>query len=495
MASSRVWSHRDWKCMRLFILALGVLLLGYALLGKGFAYFHIPVGFPLYVGEIVLMLGGLVFLCRMGKWSEVFRIPAAVVVLVFMALGMAYLAVHVPYWGIVAVRDAAVCYYCTFLILLASMTITRAQLEKFQNIVAVIAPVFLLWAPVAMLITLFFQDLVPLVPGTTVPVLIIKSGDLSTHITAVLIFILVMPKKTWLQRYPVLSGGLCIAAVFAAFSNRAAFLVALLGLTAAFILKPNRRFVHLGVVIVLFIILSFAVDLSIHVDESERVINIRNIAHGFKSIFETNTVDSYYNYVYQGTKAWRLDWWETIVDETIYGPNLFIGHGFGENLALIHGIHNWDTLDQRLRSPHNVHMTVLSRMAVPGAIVWIVLHVTLVVSFLRCMWRARRNGDDLLDGAMVFVLCFWLMVMVNASFDVCLEGPHGAIWFWSVMGFGLALTRMRSGVVAPSASLKPGFDQVICLSPDEVKNPEGPPRLCRTHDPRSQPGSVRPILR
>jgi len=28
--------------------------------------------------------------------------------------------------------------------------------------------------------------------------------------------------------------------------------------------------------------------------------------------------------------------------------------------------------------------------------------------------------------------------MVNASFDVLLEGPMGGIWFWTVYGVGLA---------------------------------------------------------
>ena len=38
----------------------------------------------------------------------------------------------------------------------------------------------------------------------------------------------------------------------------------------------------------------------------------------------------------------------------------------------------------------------------------------------------------------------WLVVygaasMVNMSFDVYLQGPHGGIWFWSVFGLGIAV--------------------------------------------------------
>ena len=34
--------------------------------------------------------------------------------------------------------------------------------------------------------------------------------------------------------------------------------------------------------------------------------------------------------------------------------------------------------------------------------------------------------------------------LVNAAFDVFLEGPQGGIWFWSIMGFGIvAADRQR----------------------------------------------------
>ena len=33
--------------------------------------------------------------------------------------------------------------------------------------------------------------------------------------------------------------------------------------------------------------------------------------------------------------------------------------------------------------------------------------------------------------------------MINASFDVYLEGPQGGIWFWSFFGFGMALLEVQ----------------------------------------------------
>jgi hypothetical protein len=40
--------------------------------------------------------------------------------------------------------------------------------------------------------------------------------------------------------------------------------------------------------------------------------------------------------------------------------------------------------------------------------------------------------------------------MVNATFDVYLEGPQGGIWFWCVFGFGIALMEVqRWGYTSP----------------------------------------------
>ena len=35
----------------------------------------------------------------------------------------------------------------------------------------------------------------------------------------------------------------------------------------------------------------------------------------------------------EGTKQWRLNWWDIIISDTIYGSNFWTGRGFGINLA------------------------------------------------------------------------------------------------------------------------------------------------------------------
>ena len=158
----------------------------------------------------------------------------------------------------------------------------------------------------------------------------------------------------------------------------------------------------------------------------------------------------------EGTRAWRLQWWQDIIDYTVHGPYFWMGKGFGINLAddddyqgTVMGLPN--------RSPHNIQMTVLARAGVPGLVVWSLLHVTFVLSMAVAFIRARRDRREWWARVNLWILSFWLAFMVNAAFDVFLEGPQGGIWFWCLIGFGIAALEAqraeriaaRPGVIPP----------------------------------------------
>ncbi len=42
--------------------------------------------------------------------------------------------------------------------------------------------------------------------------------------------------------------------------------------------------------------------------------------------------------------------------------------------------------------------------------------------------------------------------MVNATFDVYLEGPMGALWYWTVFGIGIAAAQIYRDHAAKLAS-------------------------------------------
>ena len=60
---------------------------------------------------------------------------------------------------------------------------------------------------------------------------------------------------------------------------------------------------------------------------SERPVSAHQIVENAKSIFGQSGRQT------EGTKQWRLNWWNIIINDTFHGPNFWTGRGFGLNLA------------------------------------------------------------------------------------------------------------------------------------------------------------------
>ena len=146
----------------------------------------------------------------------------------------------------------------------------------------------------------------------------------------------------------------------------------------------------------------------------------------------------------EGTRQFRLAWWGTIVDYTIFGDYFWAGKGFGVNLADDDGFQS--TSDGSLRAPHNSHVTVLARMGVPGFALWIALQLAFGAGLLRASLAHRRLGNPTLSAVGAWILVYWFAMMVDTSFDPYLEGPQGGIWFWSLIGLGLVVMRLQDRV-------------------------------------------------
>jgi hypothetical protein len=76
---------------------------------------------------------------------------------------------------------------------------------------------------------------------------------------------------------------------------------------------------------------------------------------------------------------------------------------------------------------------------VPGLALWVLLNGSFLVTMLTAHRKARAAGQERWARAGAWLLAYWAALLVNASFDVFIEGPQGGIWFWSVMGAGMAV--------------------------------------------------------
>jgi hypothetical protein len=53
------------------------------------------------------------------------------------------------------------------------------------------------------------------------------------------------------------------------------------------------------------------------------------------------------------------------------------------------------------------------------------------------MREARMRGHEQWVKLFVFVVCYETAILINASFDVVIEGPMQGIWFWCLFGLGV----------------------------------------------------------
>lgn len=139
-----------------------------------------------------------------------------------------------------------------------------------------------------------------------------------------------------------------------------------------------------------------------------------------------------------GTKLWRLRWWEAIRNYTLHGPLFWTGQGFGVNLAeadgFVVGLEHGGAV---VRSPHNASMTILARAGVPGLVLWAVLLAAWLWMMAMNLLEARLAGEERWAHWFLFLACYLAAAVIDASFDVALEGPMLGIWFWVIFGIGV----------------------------------------------------------
>ena len=99
---------------RVFVTAVCVLLAGYAVMGRGFAYLGVK---PLYVGEVVLMLGLCTVAPRMRVWN-VLGSPLAACVWLFVGWGLCRSVPYLSDHGVYVLRDSVVWGYAIFALLI-----------------------------------------------------------------------------------------------------------------------------------------------------------------------------------------------------------------------------------------------------------------------------------------------------------------------------------------------------------------------------------------
>ncbi len=438
----------DLPIVRVFLGALGVLLLGYMFMGRGFA--HIGRS-PVFVGEVVLALGLLaagVAIVRHGARRPL--TPVIWLLGAFMALGLVRTVPYLGQYGADALRDAVLWGYALFA-LIVYVLVDGAVIRRALRAYGWVIPVFALWLPIAWNLTgQLTTGLDPDVPGTDVPLIWFKNGDMAVHVAGSLAWLVLVAgawTSPWLFAVRALATlPLAWTQYVTATLSRGALLTSAAGLGILVLLRARTRsWIPVLLGYVLLVVLpapSLIRDLqgcdpngdAGNAQAGDRGVNACQLIQNTDSIVSSSGAGGL-----EGTKSFRIAWWTAIFDYTVRGPYFWTGKGFGVNLADDDGFQV--NADHSLRAPHNSHISTLARMGVPGFVLWALLQAAFALGLLRALLAFRRAGDGAMAGAAGWVLAYWLAMMVDTSFDPYLEGPQGGIWFWVVVGLGLVVMR------------------------------------------------------
>ena len=404
-----------------------LVLLGYAIGGRGFAYVGYP---PLFIGEATLLFGIFTYVRARG-WRWVFIDAHTWPLLALCGWGLARTIPYVSQYGIDSVRDAMVWGYSAFALILATLLVQRPlRLQTFIARYRTFVPWFLSCIPIAFAIYRFLGKGRPEWPWVAVPLVQVKEGDVLVHLAGVMAFWVsgLGGKPSW--KWPAL---LTVNAAVMGVVDRAGMIAFGAVFFFCILLRPMHK-IALRVIgsVALVVVILWATDISIPIyDGKGRDISFDQIVVNLDSVlFDTGSdgLDS--------TKEWRLEWWHEIERYTFHGKYLWNGKGYGINLADDDGFQVLS--DNSLRNPHSVHMTMLARGGVPGLALWAFAQLSwacwIFARFLKC----RRLKQRRWEGLFFFLLMYWMAFLINGSFDVFIEGPMGGIWFWAVYGTGLA---------------------------------------------------------
>lgn len=402
------------------------LLSGYLIGTRGFAQLYIVS--PIFVGEAGLAAIALLLITRLSLSRGATSIggPLGISVLIFICIGtlrFIFLG-HLP--GIQAIRDFALVYYALFFFFayyIGQHSPSRDFIEKSLVIAVIIQSV-------VALITRLDPTLLSFIRVRGVP-LLAERDDLLTTFSVCGACILYLDGRSIKSR--TLKGifiVLLVATVLMS-SGRAAFLA--LGVSGILMWIAHRRrlFVYWGATaffgLLMLVFLSvFAGGESLKPlmddagDRLRSLVDFSGQAHYKTSLGDTKVNDNEFRKVF----------WHTIITDTTQDNPLF-GKGFGydflPHFEATYGRGTWEGL----RSPHNFYITVYGRMGLVGILSFLFVTGMIIRDGIRAAYKVRKN---LLDEQ---VLVFWVgawAILSAAAVGVVLEGPMGAIVFWSFLG-------------------------------------------------------------
>jgi hypothetical protein len=409
--------------LRIYLLAMTL----YVFLNKGVAY--------TYLAE-ALWLFGILLLFMDRKKVELIWNKKTKLILFFIIISCIYILRGIATYSIVdLIRDSFIFQYGWFVFILF---LFKDKLEQIWESLFFIYK----WFPFVALLNFILQYFVPffetVAPFGDIPILLYKNGDMGVQLLISTLLLLYTFENKTIKWRVLLSLVIALDFLILASYSRSG-IVAFLASMLCFIyfnkdiqLQSRVRLLLKYLPIILLVVTPIYINIKVAENFQGRSVGFEQIKNNFSSIVG-GTTDA----TSEDNVVWRLVWWAKIIDYSFSAPNFFIGKGIGMNLATIDDI---ITLDETLRSPHNFHLNIMARFGVLLFLIW----TYFLFQIFKPIFKKQLEGKRLLIG------CILLGFLINASFDVFLEGPMGAFPFWTWVGLYL-LTDDQAHLVEPIA--------------------------------------------
>lgn len=410
------------------VVLLGAILTGYIAGNRGFAQISLMNSFPLFPAEFVLLVGGTALIVQTAfrHTMPVRRELLNLTILGWMAICGVRLVFDLREYGFYAIRDFATVYYAAFFFITQALANKEEHRRWLHACVIAGCVGMLVCYPLVELFPGFFYDVLVLRGN---PVIFYKGDLVGTMLVAggILFY------HRYEEKQPTLAIVVSLVLVgMSLLTNNRASLVALASALGLLALGRRWKFAAIlsaagAVAVVGILFFAYLTNISWHQTPLhgvyERAVSVVDFA-GERRYTGDNT------YFKGDNNQFRMVWWKAIVNETVEG-NPWFGLGFGRDLSARFVSEYYPEQDDEfdVRSPHNVVLTMFGRAGLAGAIPFIFL-IGLTA------WRIVRTARN--RGVSTGTWCGAWIILISACFGVVLEGPMGAVVFWSLLGLASA---------------------------------------------------------
>ncbi len=452
-----LWATMEWvrgPLPEAWLLA-GVIA-GYILGNRGFAQFSLMRGLPLLPAETVLLITVPTLAVRMafGRVHAFYRDGLNFALLAWMVIGAARLPVDMQRHGLFAARDFAMVYYALFFFIAQGCAGHAASVRMLTSVLTGTFVVLPVVAAVEQLSPTFFFTHFTF---RGIPFVFHKSDLLAAYLGGGFFWLWTRWEKTR-HRLWLVPAAINLLMLGATASARAAMLA--LGIVTgiwllAAIFLPHQRSRWRIFPAEIFIVGTAVAAVIFVANFTNR--DIRHTAVYSAYEHAVSIVDIQGTGTYENAESgdpgqnnrFRTTWWRTVIEDTARQNPIF-GLGFGYDLAARFLV-EYELLaadDFTTRSPHSMLVSVFGRMGIVGLIAWLAVAWNMWL----LTWRCFRVGDFDALGLMSIA---WVLGL-SACVGVVLEGPMGAVVFWSVLGFANRnLVEVAADESIPVADLQP----------------------------------------